>query len=341
MLNRTSIYKQHPWLRPGRQPLGVILGDDLDAALSGALFLHLHPGARIVGVYSNYTTVHYDAACAWEQALDAVWLDLDIYHPRCRSLGHHIVRLNGRDRLPGFAHSLNLNDLWGKSLERHFDEKYPLGTVHFLMWLYGQEIPELPGADLLVWLADSAYINAQERAWRKDTRAGRRAWVERPGFRRNVRSWLEGAIRVRSLQRTFQEVDTRAFEERMQAFQERMETYALERGTGQVASHHLKLFGYQCQPTAETGAFVYHVLEFVAQHTGWTFRADQVQALRHLQARSGTRVSASLEPVRAGGLASWLQKHDAFSYVFTHFHMINYTTGLGAGHSFDPAAPGV
>lgn len=115
MLNKVSILYDHPWLEPSREALNIIIGDDLDAALSAALFLRAHPNARIIGVYSKYTTVYFSAACAWQEALNAVWLDLDIYHPQCKSLGHHIVRLHPRRDLPGFKNSLNLNDLWGKT----------------------------------------------------------------------------------------------------------------------------------------------------------------------------------------------------------------------------------
>ncbi len=330
MLNKASLYAKHAWLVPSREPLNLIIGDDLDAALSAALFLHTHPNAKIIGVYAKYQTVYYSAMSAWQDALNAAWLDLDIYHAECKSLGHHILRLNPRDKLDGFAKSLNLNDLWGKALDKHFDEKYPLGTVHFLMWLYQQEIPNLPDADVLLWLADSAYINAQANAFRKRYREGQVEWVERAGFKWNVKSWLHGAIQVKSLQQTFEQVDTLAFEERMRAFQEKMNAHGFTQGEGQVASHHLKLFGYQCQPTGDVGAFVVRLLEFCSTQTGWKFSPAQIEPLKTLQAKSGKRVSENLERVRAQGLENFLRAQNVFSYVFTHFDTINYTTGLNA-----------
>lgn len=325
MLNKAALYAKHPWLRPSRDPVNVMIGDDLDAALSAVLFLDRHPNAKIIGIYSQYSTIYYSGSCAWEDVLHAVWLDLDIYHGACRSLGHHIVRLKRREKLPGLANSLNLNDLWGKSLE-NFDEKYPLGTIHFLMWLFGQEIPNVHDADLLLWLADSAYINGQERAFRKRWHEGRPEWDERAGFRWNVKSWLFGAVQVKSLQRTFEQVDTLAFEERMRDFQAKMDAHGFAQGEGQVASHHLQLFGYQCQPTGDTGAFVLRLLDFCAEHTGWQFTPFQVVALTHLQSRSGTRVSEKLGRVRAQGLAAFLETQNVFSYVLPHHDMINYTS---------------
>ena len=190
MIDRASIFARYRWLKPHAEPIRVVMGDDLDAALSTALYLAHHPNACVVGVYHKYTTVHYSSDLNWHKVLDAVWLDLDIYHGECKSLGHHIVRLERRDHLPGFANSFNLNDLFPKSIQSRFKEKYPLGTIHFLMWLYGVEIPETKDADLLVWLADSAYINAQAKAWRKNWKRGSNEldWVERDGFKWNVKS---------------------------------------------------------------------------------------------------------------------------------------------------------
>lgn len=328
MLNKISLVYNHPWLAPGRDPLNLMMGDDLDAALSAALFLRAHPNAKIIGIYSKYTTVYYSAACAWDDALDAVWLDLDIYHARCKSLGHHIVRVNPRDVLPGFKNSLNLNDLWGKALQKNFDEKYPLGAIHFLMWLYNVEIPNLPDADLLIWLADSAYINAQAQAYRKRWVNQQAEWVARNGFKWNVKSWLHGAIQVKSLQRTFEQVDTPAFEERMRAFQRTLDAHGFRQGEGQVASHHLKLFGYQCQPTGDVGAYVLRLLDFVAARTGWTFAPAQVEGLKALQFKTGKRAAEKMARVQAQGLANFLETQNVFSYVFTHFDTINYTTDL-------------
>ncbi len=328
MLNKIALLQKYAWLAPSRDALHLVIGDDLDAALSAALYLHAHPHAKIIGVYAKYTTVYYSAAHTWDDVLNAVWLDLDIYHPQCKSLGHHIVRVQPRQALPGFDNSLNLNDLFGKSLQRKFDEKYPLGTIHFLMWLYGQEIPARADADLLLWLADSAYINAQARAYRKRWRDGKAEWEARAGFKWNVKSWLYGAIQAPSLQRTFELVDTRAFEERMRAFQLEMAAHGFPQGDGQVASSLLKLFGYQCQLSDDVRADLLRLLEFVATRTGWTFAPAQVAALQDLRRKTGERAREKLEHIAPNEFVEFLETRRVFSYVFTHFDIINYTTAL-------------
>ncbi|MBI3760943.1 MAG: hypothetical protein HY260_03655, partial [Chloroflexi bacterium] len=93
MISRADIFARYSWLAPGDEPETVIIGDDLDSALSAVLFLRFHPNARLVGLYRGYEKVVFSPSQSWTQVCNSVWLDLDIYHPDCRSLGHHILRL--------------------------------------------------------------------------------------------------------------------------------------------------------------------------------------------------------------------------------------------------------
>lgn len=311
------------------------MGDDLDAALSTVLYLHTHPDARLVGLYRDYTTVHHAADLSWEEVLDAVWLDLDIYHPRCRSLGHHIVRLTSGDDLPGFATSCNLNELVGRCVERDFTQKYPLGTIHFLMWLYALDVPDTPLAEPLIWLADSAYINGQSESLRarRDPMTGKWYGKRCSGFRWNVGRWLYRQMPLPSLQDGFQRIDRRAFEERVAELQEVLKQAGFRRGGGQRASRHLGLFGYQCQPPrgVEVAGYVRRLLRFVAEQTGWTFAPRQISPLDELAAVSGRRGKASVDQIRPVSLESFLREHRVFSFVFQYRGEMNFTTGLGAG----------
>jgi hypothetical protein len=331
-LNRNQILARYPWLVANDEPHLVVMGDDLDAALSAALYLHLHPYARLVGIYHRYTTVYHGTEFDWPEVLDALWLDLDIAHPRCRSLGHHIVRLAPDDPLPHFAASCNLNELVGRSVEQDFRRKYPLGTIHFLMWLYGELVPTLPNADLLIWLADSAYINAQSKAWKRKWGEGEEPlWELRPGYRWNVREWLYEIMPYPPLQRCFEVVEEPAWEARMARFQkEVLEGARFEQGPGQAASQHLRLSGWQCQPPEEVelGAYMRRLLAFVAQRTGWHLRPAQIAPLKELRARSGTRKRVPVARVREAGLTAFLNRYQVFSYVFQSLKTLNYTTAL-------------
>ncbi len=220
--DRAAILERFPWLAPNDEPALLIIGDDLDAALSAALFLHTHPRAQLAGVYHEYRRIHHAAGPTWEQLLDGLWLDLDIYHPQVRSLGHHITRLDPGEPLPGFVHNCNPNTLAGIS-RQHFRHKYPLGTIHFLLWLYAVEIPAHPHAEALIWLADSAYINGQTQIFKNGT--------PRAGFRWNVAEWLQVVLPLPSLLRSFAALDTPEFEQRMAALHRRMAQRGFVQGT--------------------------------------------------------------------------------------------------------------
>lgn len=319
--DRAVIFAQYPWLAPSNEPALVIMGDDLDAALSTALFLHTHPHAQLAGIYHQYTRIAFTSALSWEQLLDGLWLDLDIYHPQVRSLGHHITRLDPRETLPGFAHSCNPNALAGIS-HPVFRHKYPLGTIHFLMWLYALELPVHPHAEALIWLADSAYINGQTEIFKNG--------APRTGFRWNVGDWLQIAMPLPALQRTFEALDTLEFERRMEALQQRIARRGFVQSTGQVASKHLQLSGYQCQPQGDEceqiAPYARNLLAFIAQHTGWLVRAEQLKLLGNtLSIREGHRERTDLATVQRVGLARFLEERQVFSYVFDFSQRINYT----------------
>lgn len=324
-MHRPTVLAQFPWLAPHAAPVDVVMGDDLDAALSAVLFLQTHPQARIVGIYSQYTTVVFAAALAWETVLQGVWLDLDIAQPGVKSVGHHIVRFGPEEELPGQAQHCNVNNLAGRA-HANFSEKYPLGTVHFLMWLYDVPMPK-GDAGLLLWLADSAYINAQAQY----ERYVNKAWKKVPGYGWNVDRWLTAEMPVPSLAHALPFVDSERFENRMAEFQAQLSAHGFPPGWGQTRTLRRQLSGYQCQPRPTAlAADTARLLDFVARTVGWRSAPAQVAQLDQLtERRSGTRHLCALDEVRAVGLAHFLAQKQVFSYVFQNLKKMNYTSGIG------------
>jgi hypothetical protein len=120
-----------------------------------ARFLY-HVPLDCAGFY-NYTTLYSDPAI---DPHECVWVDLDVYHADVSSIGHHILRPASTDRIPGHRASVNPNLLRGID-QTDFLHKYPLGTIHFLLWLHDIRIRNRRPATLLLWLSDSLWINAQ------------------------------------------------------------------------------------------------------------------------------------------------------------------------------------
>lgn len=303
---------RHPWLR-NSEPRHVIMGDDLDAALSTLLYLRYNPGAVVSGVYTGFETLYHGSHLTPDDLADCVYLDLDIYHPQCRSLGHHIVRYSPDDVLPALARSCNLNEYAGRSVTRGFHEKYPLGTVHHLLWLYDAPLPEHPLAEPLLWLADSSFINGQ---------TGR--------FAPNVARWLREWLPHPALLRGFENIDTLAFEEKTAKIQAFLAQNGFKRGKGQARSRHLQLTGFQCQPVGIThpdalATYLMQLLHVLADVTGWHWQPGQV-ALTDLRVTRGQRHTCSVENVlNNGGLSRFLLQNNVFSYAFPYKDCINFT----------------
>lgn len=297
--DRQAILHEFPWMTEKGHLM--ISGNDVDSLLS-VFFLHHHLGWNLIGFY-NYETIWYADQYELKDAKEAIWVDLDIYHKEVRSVGHHVLKFRTDDVMPGHVQSLNPNLLRGVDYTRGFAVKYPLGTIHFLLWLVNVDLPQHEDARFLFWLPDSSWINAQSHR-----------------FRENVEDWLWNCIPVPGLQSTFKEVDTADYERYMEAFFGRLISQTgFKRGRGQVASRHLKLCGLQCtfkQPDEHSLSCVRRLADFVSDIAGYS--APEIPA--EYQHVTGIR-----NPNRKD-LAGFLEREKVFSYVIPNRDTINYTT---------------
>ena len=288
MFNRADILTRYPWLT--RRERRMIIGNDLDALLS-AQFLQHTLGWSIAGFY-NYSTLYHDPAI---DPRECVWVDLDIYDRACASIGHHILQPSPADRIPGHRSSVNPNLLRAVD-QTDFAHKYPLGTIH-----------------LLLWLADSTWINAQR-------------------YRSNVREWLTRWITVPELLDTFDQTDTPDFEAEMQAqVLARLAIAELAPGNVQNVSNHLGLGGYQCAwDKPEDLLKVHRVTNLIERAFGW--RAPQFP--REFKSIEGVRRSAKLPDLvkKYGSFDKFLANEKVFSYVIPNKDRVNYTTGIVLSH---------
>ena len=149
-LSRREILLAHPWLQS--RNLMLVVGDDIDSLMCATLMHHLL-GWTIAGFYVDYAKVWYRSGLNVSALRDAIWLDLDISRAHIRSIGHHILLSRPDDRIPAHKESVNpnlLRGVTGRSGEGRaaehgeacpcggltFPHKYPLGTIHFLLWLF-------------------------------------------------------------------------------------------------------------------------------------------------------------------------------------------------------------
>ncbi|MCC7245796.1 MAG: hypothetical protein IT269_08965 [Saprospiraceae bacterium] len=312
-MQRDFIFGQYPWLG-APSPQGVIIGDDLDAALSALIYLRHNPQARLVGIYAGYERLYLQHRVQPAHFQRCIFLDLDIYDAHCRSLGHHIVRQHAKDQLAGFGNSCNLNELAGRSVSSDFNRKYPLGTVHFLLWLYDLPLPANAMSEALMWMADSAFINGQSHR-----------------FRENVGEWISQQMPHPDLLDGFEnKIDTPEFESTIEMLQEKLRLWGFQAGNGQVTSKHRQLSGFQCQPLKnmqpdEMSAYIIHLLNVLAEITGWEVPQHQVD-IGQLCVHQGKRQSGGVGDLLQGhSLDAFLSRNQVFSYVFPYKNAINYT----------------
>jgi hypothetical protein len=296
-----------PFARPDYVQ-GMVIGDDLDSLLS-AMYLQQKFGWPVTGIYCQYTRLwHTGSAKDFQEKLFAGKLfavDLDIYHPAIPSLGHHIISLKNDDELPGHSHSLNPNAVRGFSIQQHFRRKYPLATIHFLLWLF-EEINLSPEAEMLVWLADSTFVNAQH-------------------YRENVEEWTTRFFDFSPFVQKLPALQTLDFEENLQKkILQRMAANPLCRPSrSNYKSKHLGLNGFQCQfenPNAQNSN-LQSLLTILSTLSGWS-RLNFPQRFDGFLEGKRREIQVSEARLPFG---EWLEHNGVFSYAFTYKDRLNCT----------------
>ncbi|HND89283.1 MAG TPA: hypothetical protein PK971_13190, partial [Saprospiraceae bacterium] len=285
--------------------------------LLSALYLHRRYGWPVVAAYCQYTRLwHLGERAEFLRLMDSGRLcavDLDLYSPTLPNIGHHILRLGDDDgELPGLTHSLNPNTLRGLSVQRGFRSKYPLATIHLLLWLF-EEKPLSPAAEHLVWLADSTYINAQH-------------------YTQNVTDWVQHFLRRSDFEQILPQLQTLEFEENMRAgLLTRLSANPLCRPSpSKYRSRHLGLKGYQCQwqHPLHDGPALLHLLRVLSDITGWPLPAmPLLDPKAGIGLIEGRRQEIQVSELVASGLpfGEWLEREQVFSYAFTYRDRLNCT----------------
>jgi len=291
---------------------GMVIGNDLDSVLS-ALFLKSIFGWDIKAIYDYQTLWRAEEETDFLTRLaqgQYLALDLDIYHPNIFSVGHHILEYAPADILSGHARSLNPNFIRGVGAE-NFKQKYPLGTIHFLVWLF-HETNLTRAAKFLMWLADSAFINAQSHR-----------------FRANALDWTRNALQSDYLTEMTERVELPGFEEALRReILPRLRENPLAIEAGQATSLHLKMGGFQCQwsdPNRQRDA-VAALFALAGELCGWNLPALPQKFLPVVGKRRV--ISAQEMLARYGSLDSFLAAEKVFSYVFPYRDSVNYSAEI-------------
>ena len=129
-----SLIARFPWVIEREQ--NCILSPDSDGLLCGLLMSH-YLGWHVRGFYDGKVLAIENGV----SAQDCVFLDMEIYRTNIRSVGQHMVLYDKND-LPSnwnnFNNCIAANNLRNYDFKNDFKLKYPLGTVHILLSILGQ-----------------------------------------------------------------------------------------------------------------------------------------------------------------------------------------------------------
>ena len=308
-LSRRRIREEFPWATETGKDM--IVGSDVDAVMSAA-YLAEYLDWTPIGFYTDFENLYTAPGVSTADVLEAVWVDLDVYHPDVSSVGHHILNFRLSDEIPAHADTLNPNLLRGM-YHGNFPWKYPLATLHFLTWLHERPATATEEQTLLYWIPDSTWINGQSHR-----------------FRDNVRDWLTDCVPTDFLLDSFEWTDEPGFEDALtERIYPRIEETGFSRGRGQVTSRHRNLGGYQCtfaDPT-ENHDELQALVDLVGEVMDW----EPFAVPRELSVVRGTRTSNhSYSRVldEHDGIDESLAAKDVFSYAVPNRNTLNYTTGI-------------
>lgn len=273
-------------------PKYIVVGADVDAYLSASYLVTYH-GFQVVGAY-DLKQIWLADGCSSDQIRNALWIDLDVYHPSITSIGHHLLRQKLRDELPGLnPNSYNPNSVQHLVL-RDIGAKYPLGTIHLLLWAF--DAAPLPSALPLIWHADSAWIIAKT-------------------YTENVAHWLDAMGQPPWLAKLLEPIHSN-FYQAMTSLHRDLSGEGIN-DRGQIGFAGLR--GRQMSGIAPADERVQAFLSLVTARTGWKMPWPNLRVWK-----TGTRRPAPVSEV--SDLRSFLDHQEVFSYAFLNSRSVNYTT---------------
>lgn len=302
--NRMVIHK-YPWI--GRKDQKMIAGTDFDGIFS-AMFLNEVKNYELIGFY-DFETIWIENTANLNDIKNAIWVDLDIYHEDIKSIGHHILKFRSDDKILGHQQSLNPN-LIREIYHNNFNRKYPYGTIHFLISLFDY----IPKDDilnkLLLWHPNSSLMNAQK-------------------YRPNTEEWLRNFLKIDLMIKTFNDVVTKEFEEKMKdMIYEKIEKTGFGKGRGQISSMNLGLRGYQCtfkNPMKSLTKIDNLVME-ISKITGWK-KMNIPSGYRKIEGEIEKTTYTAIRD-KYGCLDDFLNKKNVFSYTIPYRNQIKYTISI-------------
>lgn len=296
-ISRKEIITRFPWINKIDQYF--IISADYDGLIC-ASFLHHHLNWKLVGYYNLENL--WLSNTAVDNRSDLIWVDLNILPEQGKTIGGHIVSINGE--IPkGFSTSCNPNLLLKLTAEK-FDKKFPFSTILFLMWIHNVYPPNELIAKLLVLHADAVWLKFQH-------------------YPDNITYW-KTILSDFNWDQIYKGVNTKTYEKRVDnLLYSKLEEVCAVSGKSKLSSIHtnLKSREYQCNPDWDEDVIL-KLFSLFGNYLHWT--PPSIPEIS--QTITGKRIKIPLSQIKKLGLNKFLSGNKVFSYAIPSSNTFNYTT---------------
>ena len=296
MLNRKKIFQKFKWLKDKNRQFVISANYD---GLICASFLSHFLNWELAGYYNMQTI--WISETGVKNKKDLIWVDLDIIPTLGRTLGGHIIKLG--DSMPkGYSNSCNPNILMNLS-NNNFNQKYPLSTLAFLMWLYDVKTPNTNYSKFLILHSDSMWLKFQK-------------------YSKNFNNWLH-IFSDYNWKELFENIDSREYEQEVdQIFYSDLINLRAVSGFGKLKSKYL---GLQCRESKFNPDWdediILNLMELFANHLQWgTFILPLIS-----KKIKGRKITIPVSQVQNIGISKFIREKKIFSYAITSPKIIKYT----------------
>ena len=296
MLNRKKIFQKFKWLKDKNRQFVISANYD---GLICASFLSHFLNWELVGYYNMQTI--WISESGVKNKKDLIWVDLDIIPTLGRTLGGHIIKLG--DSMPrGFRNSCNPNILMNLS-NNNFNQKYPLSTLAFLIWLYNVKIPNTNYSKFLILHSDSMWLKFQK-------------------YSKNFNNWLH-IFSDYNWQELFKNIDSREYEQEVDhIFYSDLINLRAISGFGKLKSKYLGLQSRESKFNPDWDEdIILNLMELFAYHLQWgTFILPLIS-----KKIKGKKITIPVSKVQNIGISKFIREKKIFSYAITTPKTIKYT----------------
>ena len=304
-IKRENIFKKYKWLKDKQRPF--IISADYDGIICSAFLAH-HLDWNLVGYY-NYESIWLSDE-ATKNKKDIIWVDLNILPKSGKSIGGHIVSLDGEVQ-PGFTSSCNPNLLSGLT-SKDFKNKYPFSTLLFLLWLHNIEYKKNDIGRMLIMHSDNTWMKLQK-------------------YSENILHWMS-IFPDFNWKKMFNHVDSLEYESKVDQFlyPKLIQIGAISKFSKLTSKYlNIKSREYILNPDWD-GDVILKLFDLFAVYLGWT--PPKLPIISH--SIDGKRHQINLSSVKKIGIKKFINDNNIFSYAITAPNKINYTI-FNSYHSSD------